>query len=481
VTGPVAQPVDGDDLAAVEAQLGRPPRGARAVGHRCSCGLPDVVVTEPRLPDGTPFPTTYYLTCPRATSMIGTLEGSGLMREMEARLSDDPDLAAAYRSAHEGYLADRAALGEVPEIADVSAGGMPDRVKCLHAVAAHALAAGAGVNPLGDEVLRRLGAWWSEGPCVSEQIRAHPSPAEPVMAGRIAAIDCGTNSIKLLIGELPQVLVRESRMVRLGQAVDTTGVLGEDALDRTFAAIDEYAALIREHDVRRIRFCATSATRDARNARVFTDGVRERLGVTPDVLSGDEEAALVFDGAVSHLRAPVPEPVLVVDIGGGSTELVLGRAHPDAAVSIDIGSVRLHERHLHGDPPTSDQVAACLADIDRHLDDCPVPLGDARSVIGTSGTIKTLAAGMLDLPFYDRDMVDGARLGSAETRAYVERLVAMTVAERLAIPSMHPGRADVIAAGALIWSRVLSRTGVDRYTVSEADILYGIARSLVDR
>ena len=167
MTDPVAPPVDRGDLADVEAQLGRPSRGMRAVGHRCPCGLPDVVVTDPRLPDGTPFPTTYYLTCPRATSLIGTLEGSGLMREMEARLHDDPDLAAAYRAAHDAYLADRRALGDVPEIAGVSAGGMPDRVKCLHVLAAHALAAGPGVNPLGDEVLERLDAWWSDGPCVS--------------------------------------------------------------------------------------------------------------------------------------------------------------------------------------------------------------------------------------------------------------------------------------------------------------------------
>ncbi len=136
------------------------------MGHRCPCGLPDVVVTEPRLPDGTPFPTTYYLTCPRAASLIGTLEGSGVMREMEARLADDAALAAAYAAAHEAYLAARAELGEVPEIERVSAGGMPDRVKCLHALAAQALAAGPGVNPLGDEVVGRLGAWWAEGPCV---------------------------------------------------------------------------------------------------------------------------------------------------------------------------------------------------------------------------------------------------------------------------------------------------------------------------
>jgi uncharacterized protein len=167
VTDPVAPPIDRDDLAAVEQQLGRPPRGTRAIGHRCPCGLPDVVATEPRLPDGTPFPTMYYLTCPRAASQVGTLEGSGLMREMEARLLQDPQLAAAYRTAHEAYLADRATLGDVPEIAGVSAGGMPDRVKCLHVLAAHALAAGRGVNPLGDEVLELLGDWWAGGPCVS--------------------------------------------------------------------------------------------------------------------------------------------------------------------------------------------------------------------------------------------------------------------------------------------------------------------------
>jgi exopolyphosphatase/guanosine-5'-triphosphate,3'-diphosphate pyrophosphatase len=296
----------------------------------------------------------------------------------------------------------------------------------------------------------------------------------------VAAIDCGTNSVKLLIGDLPRVSVRESRMVRLGQGVDATGTLADEALARTFEAVDEYAALIRAHGVERVRFCATSATRDADNAGVFTSGVRERLGVTPEVLSGEEEAALVFAGATRTLHESLLPPVLVVDIGGGSTELVLGDDRPDVATSMDIGSVRLHERHLHDDPPTCDQVTACVADIDRHLDTSPVPLAEARSVVGTSGTVKTLAAAMLDLPYYDRDAIDGAVLGMAETRAYVGRLLAMTVDERRAIPSMHPGRADVIGAGALIWSRVLAGSGVEDYRVSEADILYGIAWSLVD-
>ena len=165
--------VDPDDEAAIERQLGRTPRGVAAIGHRCPCGQPDVVTTEPRLPNGTPFPTTYYLTCPRAASRIGTFEGGGLMKEMEERLGTDPGLAASYRAAHEAYLADRATLASsvgmsVPEIDGISAGGMPDRVKCLHVLAGHALAAGPGVNPLGDEVLALLGEWWAPGPCARE-------------------------------------------------------------------------------------------------------------------------------------------------------------------------------------------------------------------------------------------------------------------------------------------------------------------------
>ncbi len=154
------------DVAAVEAQLGRPPRGLLRVAHRCPCGLPDVVETEPRLPDGTPFPTLYYLTCPRATGAVSTLESQGVMREMQSRLSADPELAAAYRAAHEAYVAERSQVADVPELAGISAGGMPDRVKCLHVLVAHTLAAGRGVNPLGDEALALLPPWWEAGPCV---------------------------------------------------------------------------------------------------------------------------------------------------------------------------------------------------------------------------------------------------------------------------------------------------------------------------
>jgi hypothetical protein len=165
----VGEPLTPRDETVVAAQLGRAPRAIHEIGHRCPCGNPDVVTTEPRLPEGTPFPTTYYLTCPRAASLIGTLEGNGLMVEMTERLRTDPELAAAYARAHEAYLAARAELGSVPEIEGISAGGMPDRVKCLHVLAGQSLAQGPGVNPLGDEVLERLGAWWEPGPCVTDE------------------------------------------------------------------------------------------------------------------------------------------------------------------------------------------------------------------------------------------------------------------------------------------------------------------------
>ncbi|MCD6638801.1 MAG: Ppx/GppA family phosphatase [Nocardioides sp.] len=298
----------------------------------------------------------------------------------------------------------------------------------------------------------------------------------------VAAIDCGTNSIKLLVARVDDdamhVLVRDSRVVRLGQGVDTTGELSEQALARTFAAVEEFAATIAEHDVptERIRFCATSATRDSSNADVFVEGVRERIGVTPEVLSGDDEAELVFAGAMLGLQ--VEEPVLVVDIGGGSTELVLGDGGPDEATSMDIGSVRLHERHLHSDPPTAEEVAACVADIDHHLDVSDLEIELAHTIVGTSGTVKTIACAAMGLSGYDRSMFDGAVLSIADLRETCDRLVAMSVEQRKALPYMHPGRADVIGAGALIWSRVLSRASVDHARVSEADILYGIAASI---
>ncbi|MER7607645.1 Ppx/GppA phosphatase family protein [Nocardioides sp. NPDC127503] len=304
---------------------------------------------------------------------------------------------------------------------------------------------------------------------------------------KVAAIDCGTNTIKLLIATVTAdgltEDVREARMVRLGQDVDRTGVLAEEALQRAFGAIDEYAALIREHGVEKVRFVATSATRDAANAETFMDGVRARLGVTPEVVTGAEEAALSFGGAARNLRGTPEPPVLVIDIGGGSTELILGDG-PSLSVgesdSMDIGSVRMHERHLRSDPPTREEIEACVRDIDAHLDDCPVDPATANTVVAVGGTMIQLAMGLLELAAYDRDATDHAEVAPDDVDRLVDRLLAMTVDERLALPWMHPGRADVIAAGGVILSRILRRSRVESLLVSESDILDGIAWSVRD-
>lgn len=304
---------------------------------------------------------------------------------------------------------------------------------------------------------------------------------------KVAAIDCGTNTIKLLIATVTadglNEDVREARMVRLGQGVDRTGMFAEEALQRAFGAIDEYAVLIREHGVEKVRFVATSATRDAANAATFIDGVRARLGVTPEVVTGAEEAALSFGGAVRNLRGTPEPPVLVIDIGGGSTELILGDG-PTLGVgeadSMDIGSVRLHERHLRSDPPTRDEIEDCVRDIDAHLDACPVDPATANTVVAVGGTMIQLTMGLLELAAYDRTATDHAEVAPDDVYRLVDRLLAMTVDERLALPWMHPGRADVIAAGGVILSRILKRSRVESLLVSESDILDGIAWSVRD-
>ncbi|MGH3372894.1 MAG: exopolyphosphatase, partial [Nocardioidaceae bacterium] len=272
---------------------------------------------------------------------------------------------------------------------------------------------------------------------------------------RVAAVDCGTNTIRLLVADLDpetgaeQELVREMRVVRLGQDVDRTGRLADEALERTFAAIDGYAAVIAEHAVDTVRFCATSAARDADNAAEFAAGVASRLGVEPEVVTGAEEAQLSYDGATRGLAGlDLPAPFLVVDIGGGSTELILGdgHGHVRSARSLDIGSVRLTERCLRVDPPTAEEVREAASVIGKAIDSSDVPLDSARTVIGVAGTITTVAAGVLGLTRFDRAAIHRAEVAVPDVHALTERLLAMTVDARRALPYMHPGRADVIGA-----------------------------------
>ncbi|EIV95587.1 Ppx/GppA phosphatase family protein [Frankia sp. QA3] len=374
---------------------------------------------------------------------------------------------------------------------------------------------------------------------------------------RVAAIDCGTNSIRLLVadydGSRLHELTRRMEIVRLGAGVDRTGELAPQALARTFAALRDYAAEIERLGATRVRMVATSATRDARNRDELVTGVRAILGVDPEVISGDEEAALSFGGAIgdlvggsgqvggsgragapsqpgasdrsgpsgqpgtfSHLGDPdargatgfeprpagsagtsgqvgkiglsgtggsssVATPILLADIGGGSTELVLGDAHGvRAARSVNVGCVRLAERHLRDDPPTAAQAAAIVADVHAALDLAAqtVPLTEAATLVGVAGTVTTVAALAAGLPGYDADRIHLSVTSAEQVAAVTERLLAMTHDERAALPVMHPGRVDVIASGALVLRTLVERTGAASVVASERDILDGIALAL---
>lgn len=311
---------------------------------------------------------------------------------------------------------------------------------------------------------------------------------------RVAAVDCGTNSIRLLVAERHEsgltYLARRSEIVRLGQGVDVSGRIADEAMTRTLLVTREYAQICREHDVDAVRFVATSASRDASNAAEFTDGVRQAFAafdydVTPEVVSGLEEASLSFTGAVAGLGADVEGPYLVVDLGGGSTELVRGTRDVEQSISLDIGSVRLTERHLRSDPPTEVEIDAALADVRAALDEAEraVDLTEVRTLVGLAGSITTVTAHALDLPAYDSSRIHGARLTTDAIIASCDAIVGASRAERSAMGFMHPGRVDVIGAGALIWrvvvERVVERAGIGTSVTSESDILDGIAMSLI--
>jgi exopolyphosphatase/guanosine-5'-triphosphate,3'-diphosphate pyrophosphatase len=313
-------------------------------------------------------------------------------------------------------------------------------------------------------------------------------------SSRVAAIDCGTNSIRLLVADVAPdgtltELDRRMEIVRLGQGVDRTGELAPEALERTLAASRAYARVIQELGATRVRFVATSATRDARNREAFADGVLAAVGVEPEVVSGEEEALLSFRGATSGTAADHPGPYLVVDLGGGSTELVLGTATPDAALSLDVGSVRMTERHLRSDPPTPAEEEAARADVRAALDEAAATVTFAKTatLVGLAGSITTVTAHALGLESYQRDRVHGAVLPVDTALAACDDLLRRTRAQRLALGFMHPGRADVIGAGALVWSEVVRRVHDDvaaaggelaDVVTSESDILDGIALSL---
>ncbi len=320
------------------------------------------------------------------------------------------------------------------------------------------------------------------------------------MPSRVAAVDCGTNSLRLLVADVDRDraevtdVARRMEVVRLGQGVDQTGRLAPEALERTIGVLRDYAGLITRSGAQAVRMVATSASRDADNAAEFVHRVKEVLGVAPEVLTGSEEALLAFTGATAELAgADDGAQYLVADIGGGSTEFVLGPAASVGAaavtgraesavraISVNIGCVRMTERHLHGDPPTARQVAAAAADIDAALDTvaAALPVRQAGTLVGLAGSVTTVAAIAMGLPAYDAARLHHARVPAAEVHAVTRGLLAQTRAARAALGVMHPGRVDVIGGGGLVLDRVMARFGFGEVLVSEHDILDGIAWSL---
>ena len=300
---------------------------------------------------------------------------------------------------------------------------------------------------------------------------------------RVAAIDCGTNSIRLLIADVMdggmREVTREMEIVRLGEDVDTTGRFKDEAVQRTLEVVTRYRDEMRRRGVERVRFCATSATRDASNREQFISGVEQLLGITPEVIPGVEEAALSFLGARTHF--PDEEgPFLVVDIGGGSTEFVFGRGEVEKAISVDIGCVRMHERHLHTNPVERDALERAISDIDSAIAKASheVPIKEARTLIAVAGSATTVAAAALDLDSYDRHAIHLARIPAAEAHRIALMFQGMDRTTIAALPYMHPGRVDVITSGSLILSRIILATGADFFVASESDILDGIAIKL---
>jgi exopolyphosphatase/guanosine-5'-triphosphate,3'-diphosphate pyrophosphatase len=302
---------------------------------------------------------------------------------------------------------------------------------------------------------------------------------------QVAVIDCGTNSIRLLIAETSgstiKEVIRTMEIVRLGQGVDENKAFHPDAINRTLFAVKSFKEIIDRNNVDKIRFCATSATRDASNRNIFIDGVRDILNIQVEVIPGEEEAALSFTGATYQLDQG-SGPFLVVDIGGGSTEFVYGDKKVISAKSVNIGCVRMSERHLTNQPPTMDQIASAIVDIDIAITQAAVsvPINSAKSLIAVAGTATTVAAAALDLSKYDRDLIHLAKISADKVHKVAQMFQSMNKSEISALPYMHEGRVDVITAGSLVLSRVMAATGATEFVASETDILDGMAFSLIN-
>jgi exopolyphosphatase/guanosine-5'-triphosphate,3'-diphosphate pyrophosphatase len=459
------------DLEAVREQLGREPTTPFVVVARCTGGHPLVIRNSPIDAHGDPFPTTYWLTCPEAVKAVSRVESDGSIARLNDRMRIDAGFREAVEAAHASYARDRATdLTEAGAWGGVAGTAMG--IKCLHAHYAYRLA--GGEDP--------VGAWTAE----------HVEPVHAEMrSGRVAAIDQGTNSIRLLVlepgrspGDAPTELARDMVITRLGRHVDRTGRLDPEALRRTIDVLGTYSRRARALGAERIRVGATSAIRDAENRGEYATAVRELVGSELEVITGEQEAALSFLGGTHGLDA-AEGPFVVQDIGGGSTEFVIGSlpGKAERSISTRMGSVRMTERHLLQDPCTETELEALRADVAGVLDEveATVPVADARTFVAVAGTATTVQAIALDLDRYDPDRIHRTWLPRERAEQVRDALASMSNAERAALPVMAPGRGDVIVAGAEILVATMRRFGIERALVSESDILDGLALEMLAR
>jgi exopolyphosphatase / guanosine-5'-triphosphate,3'-diphosphate pyrophosphatase len=451
------------DLEAVREQLGRDPTTPFTVVARCSGGHPLVIRDAPFDVDGHPFPTTFWLTCPEAVKAVSRVEAGGWIGHLNERVQRDEVFGSALEAAHRAYALERAEMAEEAGswggVAGTRAG-----VKCLHAHYAYHLS--GGPDP--------VGAW------VADEVE----PIHAAPAGRVAVIDQGTNSIRLLVaepvaGEAFRELARDLVITRLGRGVDATGRLDPAAVEGTIAVLARFCGRAGALGAERIRVAATSAVRDAGDSRdAYAAAVRRYAGSELEVISGEQEAALSFLGA-THGLDPAGGPFLVLDAGGGSTELVTGSepGRAEHAVSLQIGNVRLTERHIASDPPTQRELATVEAAVDAALVEAghAVPADRARTLVACAGTPTTLQAISLGLARYDPDRIHRTWLALDDAERILSEAARLTNAELAALPVMARGRGDVIVAGAAVLVGVMRRFGFDRALVSETDILDGLA------
>jgi exopolyphosphatase / guanosine-5'-triphosphate,3'-diphosphate pyrophosphatase len=418
---------------------------------------------------GNPFPTLFWLTCPETVKAVSGLESEGWIKRLDERAEVDPDLRSALRRAHEEYARWRGILHPGAE-AWGGVGGAARGVKCLHAHYAFHLA--GGPDPIGGWVAERL----------AEEGLLHYEKA----SRRVAAVDLGTNSIRLLVARFAEGepdfrdLARDMVITRIGQNVDRTGRLAPEPLRRTIAVLERYCRQARALGAERIHLCATSAVRDASNRDELAHSVELLTGEPMEILSGQQEARLSFLGATRGLEAP--PPYLVLDIGGGSTEFILGDGKPTGALSTRMGSVRMTERFVSADPPSYEDLATINEAINHVLSKVEDRLAvhDAKTLVAVAGTSTTVQAIALGLPEYDPEALHRTVLARTDAERVFRLLADMTTEERRAMPVMAPGREDVIPAGAAILVEVMRRWGFTEALVSETDILDGIAYRMVE-